>query len=99
MATAPTLEEQAKLFEKVNKDYMFPDNATLRYEYVKCGRANCKCKTESAKIHGPYYYVYWKENGKLRKGYVGKNLEDYQNNMKIRTGLAYTHGHPRPTGD
>ena len=28
-------------------------------------------------LHGPYLYAYWKQNKKLRKRYVGKNLEDF----------------------
>jgi hypothetical protein len=39
---------------------------TIRKEYVKCGNPYCyRCK------HGPYYYAYWKENGKLKKKYIG----------------------------
>jgi hypothetical protein len=44
------------------------DNATIREEYVKCGKDCCnKCR------HGPYYYGYWRENGKLKKKYIGIN--------------------------
>jgi len=44
-----------------------PSGATIRKEYVKCGNPYCyRCK------HGPYYYGYWKENGKLKKKYIGK---------------------------
>jgi len=39
---------------------------TLRSEWVKCGK---KCK---GCPHGPYWYAYWREDGKLRKRYVGK---------------------------
>jgi len=41
--------------------------ATIREEHVKCGKPNCnKCK------HGPYFYAYWRENGKLKKKYIGR---------------------------
>lgn len=57
-----------------------PSGATIREEYVKCGNPYCyTCK------HGPYYYGYWKENGKLKKKYIGKydprneaNSENYE---------------------
>ncbi len=40
---------------------------TFREEYVRCSRGGCnKCP------HGPYRYAYWRENGKLRKKYLGK---------------------------
>jgi hypothetical protein len=47
-----------------------PLNSTIRQEYVKCGNTDC---TNS---HGPYLYAYWKQDKKLKKRYVGKNLED-----------------------
>jgi hypothetical protein len=56
-----------------------PDKATLRYEYVK---VKCKGKGESegevrVKVYGPYLYAYWRENGKLKKRYMGKSINDY----------------------
>ncbi|MGC2575116.1 MAG: hypothetical protein WA364_26710 [Candidatus Nitrosopolaris sp.] len=51
-------------------DLEIPPNATIRQEYVKCGNPDCQ------NLHGPYLYAYWKQDKKLRKRYVGKNLED-----------------------
>ena len=48
-----------------------PQNATIRQEYVKCGNPDCQ------NSHGPHLYAYWKQDKKLRKLYVGKNLEDF----------------------
>jgi hypothetical protein len=50
-----------------NRAKSIPENATIREEYVKCGKELCK------ELHGPYYYAYWKdpENKKLKKKYVG----------------------------
>jgi hypothetical protein len=48
-----------------------PPNVTIRQEYVKCGNPDCH------NSHGPYLYAYWKQDKKLRKLYVGKNLEDF----------------------
>jgi len=55
-----------------------PDKATIREEYVKCGKEYCyRCK------HGPYYYAYWKdENGKLKKKYIGRNNPRKEDNPK-----------------
>jgi hypothetical protein len=45
-----------------------PRNATIRKEYIKCGKDLCLCE------HGPYYYSYWRdENRKLKKKYIGRN--------------------------
>jgi hypothetical protein len=49
-----------------------PPNATIRQEYVKCGNPDCQ------NSHGPYLYAYWKQDKKLKKRYVGKNLEDFR---------------------
>ena len=42
---------------------------TYRQEHVRCGRDNCtRCP------HGPYWYAYWREDGRLRSRYIGKEL-------------------------
>jgi hypothetical protein len=46
-----------------------PRGATLRLEFVNCGR----CPNQ----HGPYWYAYWKDyRGVTRKLYLGKQLPD-----------------------
>src|SRR5438093_4062379 len=41
---------------------------TYRQEHVRCGRENCtRCP------HGPYWYAYWREGGRLRSRYIGKD--------------------------
>jgi hypothetical protein len=44
---------------------------TLRYrqEEVRCGKRSC-----SSCPHGPYWYAYWKEDGRTRKRYIGRHL-------------------------
>lgn len=44
-----------------------PENATIQQEHVHCGRCG-RCP------HGPYWYAYWKEKGRLRKRYIGAQL-------------------------
>jgi hypothetical protein len=63
--------------EIANRNFkVIPQNATIRVEYVRCGKAFClKCE------HGPYYYAYWRDkSGKLKKKYIGRN------NPSERTG-------------
>jgi hypothetical protein len=43
-------------------------------ERVCCGKVGCKCAGENGKLHGPYWYAYWREEGKLKSRYVGKQL-------------------------
>ena len=43
----------------------------LRQQHVRCGKPNCsRCP------HGPYWYAYWREDGRRKSRYVGKLLEE-----------------------
>ena len=42
---------------------------TYRQERVRCGRTGC-----STCPHGPYWYAYWREAGRVRSRYIGKDL-------------------------
>lgn len=48
---------------------------TYRLERVNCGKERCK-KCKKAPSHGPYWYGYWREGGKLKSKYIGKELKD-----------------------
>ena len=42
---------------------------TYRLEPVRCGKTGCaRCP------HGPYWYAYWREGGRMRSRYIGKSL-------------------------
>lgn len=43
---------------------------TVQQEYVKCGKPRCKNDR-----HGPYWYGYQKQAGKLKSKYIGKTLK------------------------
>jgi len=46
---------------------------TYRQESVKCGKPGCtKCP------HGPYWYAYYREGGRLRSRYIGRDLPENQ---------------------
>jgi hypothetical protein len=47
---------------------------TYRLELVKCGKERCK-KCGQAPAHGPYWYRYWKQEGRTRSQYIGKELK------------------------
>lgn len=44
-------------------------SVTYRQERVRCGRDGC-----TTCPHGPYWYAYWREDGRLRSRYIGKEL-------------------------
>jgi hypothetical protein len=43
-----------------------------RQERIRCGKPSCKCA--AGELHGPYWYAYQREGGKLRSRYIGKTL-------------------------
>lgn len=45
-------------------------SVTYRQEWVYCGKECKRCP------HGPYWYAYWKEGGRTRSKYVGKELRE-----------------------
>ncbi len=73
-----TIEKSTKFINKIkssqlacaNRAKSIPENATIRKEYIKCGKEICELK------HGPYYYAYWKdpESKKLKKKYIGDHM-------------------------
>ena len=48
---------------------------TLRSGMVKCGKARCR-KCERGEGHGPYWYLYFRRNGKLTSRYIGKIIPE-----------------------
>jgi hypothetical protein len=42
---------------------------TIRREKVKCGKPSCRTCP-----HGPYFYGYLREGGRMKSVYLGKNL-------------------------
>jgi hypothetical protein len=54
-------------------------SATLRLELIKCGKVRCRvCRSGPA--HGPYWYAYWKQDGRSRSKYIGQHrpADDYR---------------------
>jgi hypothetical protein len=46
------------------------DGVTYRLESVRCGKPNC-----ASCPHGPYWYAYYREDGKLKSRYIGRELD------------------------
>ena len=42
---------------------------SFRQQTVRCGKKGC-----TSCPHGPYWYAYWREDGRMRSRYVGKQL-------------------------
>jgi hypothetical protein len=55
-------------------------------EFKKCGKPNCKC--QRGELHGPYYYRFYRVEGKLRREYVSKSrLQGVNEQIKAYRGF------------
>jgi hypothetical protein len=74
---------ESKKQSSIRRAKSIPGNATIRKEYIKCGKTPCYHGK-----HGPYYYAYWKDppTKKLKKRYIGthipENKESQTNNNR-----------------
>ena len=65
----PKMEVHAELWREQEPATGLP--GVVLAEKKRCGKANCRCTSgEDADLHGPYFYRYWREQGRLRKAYV-----------------------------
>src|SRR5579885_3469242 len=48
--------------------------ATYRLQYRRCGKPGCSACGQGGQGHGPYWYAYWSEGGRMRPCYLGKDL-------------------------
>ncbi|MDD1757981.1 MAG: hypothetical protein LUQ22_04540 [Methanotrichaceae archaeon] len=39
---------------------------------VKCGKPTCHCSKPGGELHGPYWHLYTKKDGKTKCKYLGK---------------------------
>jgi hypothetical protein len=77
-----TAEKSRKFLDKVeskkqssiDRSKLLPENATIRQEYIKCGKTSCYHGK-----HGPYYYAYWKDpqTKRLKKKYIGQYFQSF----------------------
>lgn len=60
------------------------EGKTYQLEKRRCGKEGCTCLDgELSEVgHGPYWYAYWRESGKLKNMYVGKRAPWETSNRK-----------------
>jgi hypothetical protein len=52
-------------------------------QWVRCGRPGCRCAR--GRPHGPYFYRFWREAGRLRKKYVRRpDVEEVRERCRAR---------------
>ena len=63
-------ERQTLESKLMRTEYLNP--GALYWRYIECRKEKCRCKKDKKYRHGPYPYLTYVENGKVRVGYVGK---------------------------
>jgi hypothetical protein len=67
-----------------------PVKATIRLEYVRCGKGCKKCPEKydcNYNYHSPYFYAYWRDennNRKLKKKYIGELNSDLEKRIDLK---------------
>jgi hypothetical protein len=47
---------------------------SLQREWRRCGKPTCRCA--SGRLHGPYWYLRWRDRGRQRRRYVSSPRVD-----------------------
>ena len=45
-----------------------PGTGSLQREWRRCGKPTCRCT--KGRLHGPYWYLRWRKDGRQRRQYV-----------------------------
>ena len=69
-------------------------SGSLARRMMVCGKAQCRCKQDPPRLHGPYHYWGRREKGKLvqrllganQAKSIGKAIRDYRRMMQIVRG-------------
>ena len=83
-AIVQALEQQSTASEPVEAkgrevvEVQHLDDRLYQLERVRCGKVGCKCAGKNGVLHGPYWYAYWRDAGKLKSRYVGKQLRQVE---------------------
>jgi hypothetical protein len=66
------IDAPEKSIRKIEKSEEGKDKSiSYQHQYRKCGKALCIHCT-NGEGHGPYWYAYWREDGKVKSKYIGK---------------------------
>lgn len=74
LETAPPLEAPIRVDREVIQVKRV-GTTLCQLEKVRCGKEACKCAGEQGELHGPYWYAYWRVDGKLKSKYIGKTFK------------------------
>jgi len=55
MATRRAAAEPSVAAAFTDADYALP--GTMARRFMRCGKSNCRCKTDPPALHGPYWHL------------------------------------------
>ncbi|MDB5076481.1 MAG: transcriptional activator domain protein [Chloroflexi bacterium] len=64
--------------------------ASVKYsqQYRRCGKAGCPSCRPPGRGHGPYWYAYWWEGGRVRSRYLGKEWSSVETVLQVMPVVA-----------
>ncbi|MCL4416211.1 MAG: hypothetical protein M1365_05870 [Actinobacteria bacterium] len=60
-----------EMINSLSRKSMLPGSVVEKY--IMCGKEGCKCK--NGELHGPFYYLTYKENKKTKMVFLKKDVE------------------------
>ncbi len=69
-----TFETWLALRAETNSGGLLPKTGSLQPEWRRCGKSGCHCA--GGTLHGPYWYLRWREDGRQRRQYVPREQVD-----------------------
>jgi len=65
---AKLLGRSPQIVQQMNSGGLLPKTGSLQAEWRRCGKPRCRCA--SGPLHGPYWYLRWREGGRQCRQYV-----------------------------
>jgi hypothetical protein len=67
----------------------FITEGSLSKRYLTCGKASCRCTSDPAHRHGPYYLLTWKRKGRTVSQFLPESLaQQYEEWIRNRQSLS-----------
>ena len=70
MPNTAVVRVPSKTISGGSRRIVLPLKGEICEQYVRCGKKNCHCS--EGKLHGPYYYRVFREEGRVKKLYVSR---------------------------
>lgn len=59
---------------EIKNSKTLPKIGAVCEQLIRCGKPNCRCAR--GELHGPYFYMFYRDGGRLKKVYVKREYVD-----------------------